>query len=214
MRGCLFTNVNSCSGQAKQSLLWPWWHHEMESLHYWSFATGIHQSPVYSLSKGAMMQRFDVSFMLARITCWAKSRGSWVALVLIWRHCNATWKGRGSTMATCCVVHSKGPTQTPVNLKLVIRNFQTNDADIQYGGTNMGPSHYSLWGWGSNWKSPLLLEFKYYNTKPGYNTTETSPWHLQAQWWPNWFSHLKFEVWDPYTCITVHYRHGFTWFLD
>ena len=46
----------------------------------------------------------------------------------------------------CCVVHSKGPTQTPVNLILVIINFQTYDADIQYGGTNMGLSHYSLWG--------------------------------------------------------------------
>ena len=75
------------------------------------------------------------------------------------------------------------------NLILIINDFQTYDADVQYGGTNTGLSHYSLWGWGSNWMSPLLLEeFKYNITKAGYNSWLTSTAALIFSgklWWNN-----------------------------
>ena len=32
------------------------------------------------------------------------------------------------------------------SVNLIINDFQTYDADVQYGGTNTGLSHYSLWG--------------------------------------------------------------------
>ena len=32
-----------------------------------------------------------------------------------------------------------------------------------------GLTHYTQWGWGSNWTSSFLLECKYFTAKLGYN---------------------------------------------